>query len=50
MADNTAINQIKAFISDKQTNIAKLISEGFTVTIRPVKDGVKITSHKEKTV
>lgn len=34
----------------KEDEIAHLIANGYTITIRPVKDGVKITSHKEKVV
>lgn len=34
----------------KEQEIAKLLASGYTVTIRPVKEGVKITSHKEKVV
>lgn len=50
MSIEEIVRQIKADIAAKEENIAKLISSGYTVTIRPVKDGIKVTSHKEKVV
>lgn len=47
-------NDLKALISheidSKAQVIADNITKGYTVTIRPTKDGIKITSHKEKTI
>lgn len=49
-----AENDFKAVISHeievKAQIIAESISKGYTVTIRPTKDGIKVTSHKEKTI
>ena len=44
------ISRIKDQISEKDKDMARLIASGYTVTIRPTKDGIKITSHKEKVV
>lgn len=43
-------NEIKKEINDMSDRISNCVVNGFTVTIRPTKDGVKITSHKEKAV
>lgn len=44
-------NEVKRVITCKMEDIASLVvSSGYTVTIRPTKDGAKITSHKEKIV
>lgn len=43
-------NEIKKEINDMSDRISNCVANGFTVTIRPMKDGVKITSHKEKVV
>lgn len=37
-------------IISKVGEIADLVNRGFTVTIRPSKDGIKITKHKEKVI
>nr|DAQ38173.1 MAG TPA: hypothetical protein [Caudoviricetes sp.] len=37
-------------IIKESVNMAKLITKGYTVTIRPTRGGVKITSHKEKEI
>lgn len=41
---------IKEEITHLAEKMSSCISKGFTVTLRPTKDGVKITSHKEKIV
>ena len=43
-------NEIKKEIDEISERISNCVANGFTVTIRPAKDGVKITSHKEKVV
>ena len=42
--------KIKENILMNVDRMAKLAESGYTVTIRKIKDGVKITSHKEKVV
>lgn len=41
---------IRERITKESEGIAKLIVKGYTVTIRPTRGGVKITSHKEKEI
>lgn len=45
---------MERMISDRiikeSVNMAKLITKGYTVTIRPTRGGVKITRHKEKEI
>ena len=33
-----------------QGKVTELVEAGYTVTIRPVKEGLKVTYHKEKVV
>lgn len=40
--------KIKENILMNLDRIAQLAESGYTVTIRKIKDGVKITSHKER--
>jgi hypothetical protein len=40
--------KIKENILMNLDRMAQLAESGYTVTIRKIKDGVKITSHKEK--
>lgn len=42
--------KIKESIEVKTENIALLVSKGYTINIRPIKGGIKITRHKEKVV
>lgn len=49
MDDEMRKNEVKCVITCKMEDIASLVvNSGYTVTIRPTKDGAKITSHKEK--
>lgn len=48
MSIERIIDQIRTEIALNDKSIAEKISSGFTVTIRPTKDGIKITYHKEK--
>lgn len=49
MKDEMRKNEVKRVITCKMEDIASLVANsGYTVTIRPTKDGAKITSHKEK--
>lgn len=51
MDDEMRKNEVKRVITCKMEDIASLVvNSGYTVTIRPTKDGAKITSHKEKIV
>lgn len=34
----------------QQGKVTELVEAGYTVTIRPVKEGLKVTYHKEKVV
>lgn len=43
-------NEIKKEIDEMSDRISNCVANGFTVTIRPAKGGVKITSHKEKAI
>lgn len=40
--------KIKENILMNLERMVQLVESGYTVTIRKIKDGVKITSHKEK--
>jgi hypothetical protein len=42
--------KIKENILMNLDRMAQLAESGYTVTIRKIKDGVKITSHKERVV
>lgn len=42
--------KIKENILMNVDRMAKLADSGYTVTIRKIKDGVKITSHKERVI
>lgn len=51
MDDEIRKNEVKRVITCKMEDIASLVANsGYTVTIRPTRDGAKITSHKEKIV
>lgn len=50
MSMESIIDEIRAKILLHDKSIAEKVSSGYTVTIRPTKDGIKITCHKEKTI